>query len=65
MVPLGYKFLISINKLYSTNYSLPITLHSTPTTKNTMLDATKALERNSFGRYITGLVIEIVNIFSS
>jgi len=64
MVPIEYKFLTSIKKLYSINYGLPTTPHSTPTTKNIMPDAIKALERNSFGRYIAGLTIEAANVYS-
>jgi len=64
MVPIGYKFLTSIKKLYSINYSLPTTPRSTPMTKNIMPDATKALERNSFGRYIAGLAIKAANVYS-
>lgn len=64
MVLIGYKFLTSIKKLYSINCGLPTTPRSTPTTKNTMPDATKAHERNSFGRYIAGLAIEAANVYS-
>lgn len=50
MLPIGYKFLASIKKSFLTDYSLPTTSRSTPTPKNTTLDATKALEFNSFDR---------------
>jgi hypothetical protein len=50
ILPIGYKFLASIKKPFSTNSSQLTMLHLTPTLKNIMLDATKVLESNSFNK---------------
>jgi hypothetical protein len=64
MVPIEYKFSTSIKRLCSINYGLPTTPRSIPMMKNIMPDAIKALERNSFGRYMAGLVIKAANVYS-
>ena len=58
------KFLTFIKELFSAHSSQQIMLHSTPTLKNIMPGAIKALEVNFFNKYVRGRAILAVNVYT-
>jgi hypothetical protein len=61
---IGQKFLRSNKQSFLTNSSQQIMLHSTPMPKNIMPDAIKALELNSFDKYVHGRATLAGNAYS-